>query len=250
MIEVTRHTVAIPGLESALEGLKIVQLTDLHRSGLTSDRLLRRAISLANSGNPDIIVLTGDYVSNRVSDIAPVARILSALHAPLGVYGVMGNHDHHTDAAGVTHALSHAGVRMLLNQNVLIKNSLRIVGLEDDRHHFMDIPRSFVITSPGVTTIVLAHNPVQAEQLAERNCLVLSGHTHGGQIHLPVLTTRELRRIGAKHYRSGWYTVGCARLYVSRGLGNVGVPLRLFCRPEVAQFTLTRAPADSSVGSD
>lgn len=241
MIEVTRHTVVIPELDTRLEGLKIAQLTDLHRSGLTSDRLLRRSISLVQAGNPDIIVLTGDYVSNRASDIAPVARMLSALHAPLGVFAVMGNHDHHTDAPGVARALTHVSIHVLQNQNVLIKESLRIVGLEDNRYHHMDIPRAFENTHLGETTLVLAHNPAQAEHLPELECIVLSGHTHGGQIHLPILTKRELRRIGAKHYRAGWYTIGSARVYVCRGLGNVGLPIRLFARPEVAVFTLTRA---------
>lgn len=242
MIEVTRHTVAIAGLHTALEGLIIVQLTDLHRSDLTSDKLLRHSVSLANTARPDLIVLTGDYISNQVSDITPAARMLSALHAPLGIFAVMGNHDHHTDAPGVVRALSHVGIHVLQNQNVLIRSSLRLVGLEDNRYHHMDIPRAFENTHAGETIVVLAHNPVQAEQLADRECVVLSGHTHGGQIRLPLLTTRELRRIGAKHYRAGWYTVGKARVYVCRGLGNVGLPVRLFSRPEVAVFTLTRAP--------
>jgi predicted MPP superfamily phosphohydrolase len=241
MIEVTRHTVEISRLHHTLEGLKIVQLTDLHRSSLTSDRLLRRAITLANSCVPDLIVLTGDYISNQVSDIAPVAHLLSVLHAPLGVLAIMGNHDHHTDAPGVVRALQHIGVHVLQNQNLLIKNQLRIVGLEDDRKHYTNVPRAFEGTHTEETTVVLAHNPALVELLADRTCIVLSGHTHGGQIHLPILTRREIRRIGAKHYRAGWYTVGKARLYVCRGIGNVGVPIRLFARPEVAQFTLTRA---------
>lgn len=238
MIEVTRHTVVMPELHPTVQGFKIAQLTDLHRSGLTSDRLLRHSITIVNAGKPDLIVLTGDYVSSNVSDIAPVARMLSALHAPHGVYAIMGNHDHHTDGPEVVRELTHVGIHMLQNQSVLIKDHLRLVGLEDDRKHHTDIPRAFHNVGPDETTIVLAHNPALVEKLSGRTCIVLSGHTHGGQIHLPILTARELRRIGAKHYRAGWYTVGSARLYVSRGLGNVGLPFRLFARPEISEFTL------------
>lgn len=239
MIEITRHSLVIPDLPASLQGLVIAHLTDLHRSPLTSDRLLRHAIALANQLCPDLIVLTGDYVSNNPADIKPVAHILSGLHAPLGIYASLGNHDHHTDGDAVTHALTHSGIHMLVNHSVLLENSLRLVGLDDDRYHHTDVARAFSEVKSGEPTLVLAHNPSLVEQLSDRDCVVFSGHTHGGQIHLPLLTKRELRRIGAKHYRAGWYTVGKARVYVNRGLGRVGLPLRLFCRPEIAVFTLS-----------
>jgi len=238
MIDITHHQVAIPDLAEKAVGLKVMQLTDLHRSNITSDRHLKHAIALANRQSPDLMVLTGDYVSNKIADIAPVAAMLAELKAPLGVIAILGNHDHHTGGAAVAHALEQVGITVLRNQSKLLSNNIRVVGLDDDRYKHTNIPAAYREALPGENLIVLAHNPALVEKLPDRPALVLSGHTHGGQIHLPILTARELRRIGAKHYRAGWYRHGELQMYVSRGLGNVGIPLRLFCSPEIAEFTL------------
>lgn len=239
MIEITEHTVAVPHLPPALQGLRVAHLTDFHRSRHTSDVLLRHAVAAANAACPDLILLTGDFVSSDPNDIAPCAHILAPLHAPLGVCAILGNHDYYTDGLAVKRHLEGLGFQVLLNRSILLPNGLRIVGLDDDRYHHTDVPQAFREVQPAEPTLVMAHNPALIERMAERECVVFSGHTHGGQVRLPVLTRREIRRIGAKHYEQGWYTVGNARLYVNRGLGRVGIPLRLFCRPELALFTLT-----------
>jgi len=242
MIETTEHTVAVPHLPSALQGLRVAHLTDFHRSRHTSDILLRHAVSAANSAQPDLILLTGDFVTNDAKDIAPCAQILAPLKARLGVFAILGNHDYYTDGPAVRRHLDGLGFQVLLNRSLLLPNGLRIVGLDDDRYHHTDVPQSFREVQPTDPTLVMAHNPALIEKMADRECVVFSGHTHGGQVRVPILTKREIRRIGAKHYAQGWYTVGKASLYVNRGLGRVGIPLRLFCRPELALFTLT-APA-------
>jgi predicted MPP superfamily phosphohydrolase len=238
MIETTEHTVAIPYLPSALQGLRVAHLTDFHRSKQTSDIVLRHAVTIANAARPDLILLTGDYVSSDPQDIAPCAQILAPLKAPLGVFAILGNHDYYTDGTAVKRHLAELGFHVLLNRSIQLANGLRIVGLDDDRYHHTDVAQAFREVRPEEPTLVMAHNPALIEKLADRECLVFSGHTHGGQVRVPILTRREIRRIGAKHYEQGWYTVDKARLYVNRGLGQVGIPLRLFCRPELALFTL------------
>jgi predicted MPP superfamily phosphohydrolase len=240
MIETTEHTVAVPHLPPALQGLRVAHLTDFHRSRHTSDILLRHAVAAANAAKPDLILLTGDFVTNDARDIAPCGHILAPLCAPLGVFAILGNHDYYTDGPAVERQLTGLGFQVLLNRSVRLSNGLRIVGLDDDRYHHTDVPQSFREVQPEEPTLVMAHNPALIERMADRECVVFSGHTHGGQVRVPILTKREIRRIGAKHYEQGWYTVGKARLYVNRGLGRVGIPLRLFCRPELALFTLTR----------
>lgn len=238
-MEITEHTVAVPHLPPALQGLRVAHLTDFHRSRQTADQQLRQGVAAANAAKPDLILLTGDYVSSDPRDIAPCAHILSALQAPLGVFAILGNHDYYTDGKAVKRALTDLGFHLLLNQSQRLPNGLRIVGLDDDRYHHTDVHKAFQEVAPNEPTLVMAHNPALIEQMMEKECIVFSGHTHGGQVRVPVLTKREIRRIGAKHYAQGWYTVGKARLYVNRGLGQVGIPLRLFCRPELALFTLT-----------
>ena len=239
MIEITEHLVAVPHLPPILHGLRVAHLTDFHRSRHTSDSLLRQAVEAANAARPDLILLTGDYVTQDPGDIAPCARILAPLQARLGVYAILGNHDYSADGAAVERHLTELGFHVLLNRSMLLPNGLRIVGLDDDRKHRTDVPRAFREVGTDEPTLVMAHNPALIERMADRECIVFSGHTHGGQVRVPILTKREIRRIGAKHYAQGWYTVGEARLYVNRGLGQVGIPFRLFCRPELALFTLT-----------
>src|SRR5882724_9198861 len=130
MIERTEHTVSVPGLPEELQGMKIVQLSDLHRSRMTSDRILRHAVALANAAEPDLIVLTGDFVTNRRSDIEPVAHIVGPLRARLGVYAILGNHDYSTDAHAMERALIHQGIHLLLNRSIRLENGLYLVGLD------------------------------------------------------------------------------------------------------------------------
>ena len=238
MIEQTEHRIALPRLPEALDGLRIIQLTDLHRSRFTSDRLIRQAIALANEANPDLILLTGDYVTHNRKDIAPIADMLAGLRARLGIFAVLGNHDYSTDGPSVERALTLSGITVLSNKSVCVPGGLRIVGLDDDRFKRTDVARAFSQVEPDAPILVMAHNPAVAEWVTDYECVVFSGHTHGGQIRVPILTARKIRGIGAKHYQAGWYTVGKAKLYVNRGIGQVGLPMRFRCRSEIALFTL------------
>ena len=242
MIEVTRHSVPIAGLPPALEGLRIAHLTDWHRSFRTPDALLRRAVELANAENPDVILLTGDYVTDDPNDIPPCGEIIAGLRAKAGVYAVLGNHDYGTDGPAMIRALEKAGVTVLTNRSVKLANGLRIVGVDDDIQGRPNRDKALADVTSAEPTVILCHNPAFAEKLTDRDALILAGHTHGGQIRVPILTAWRIRKIRAKHYARGWFTLGKARLYVNRGLGNVGFSFRFRSRPEIAIFTLRAAP--------
>ena len=133
MIQITRHHITVPGLPGAMEGIKVAQLSDFHRSHLTKDSLLHHAVQITLNEKPDIILLTGDYVTFNQGDIEPCGHIIQPLKAPLGVYAVLGNHDYSTDAPAVERMLKHNGVHVLVNQGIRLPQGLCIIGLEDDR---------------------------------------------------------------------------------------------------------------------
>lgn len=237
-MRVVRETLRIANLPRSLEGATVAHLTDVHRCWSTSDALLKKAVRVAMEAKPDLILVTGDFVTENPKDIAPCAEILSPLKARLGVYFILGNHDYTTDAPAVLRALEGLGFQSLINRNVCLEGGLWVAGLDDDREGEPFFDRAFAGIPESATPIVLAHNPALAEMFSYLDCYSLSGHTHGGQVVLPFLTAYKIWLIGAKRYRAGWYDVGRARLYVNSGLGNVAVPFRLFAPPEVALFTL------------
>lgn len=237
-MRVVQQDLTLPNLPPSLKGAKLAQLTDIHRCWCTSDRLLRKAVEATNAAKPAVIVLTGDFVTENVKDIAPCAEILAPLHAPLGVYFILGNHDYTTDAPAVEKALEGVGFHSLINRNVCLEQGLWIVGLDDDRCGTPNYEQALQGVPPDSHFIALCHNPVMMESLGEYDCTILSGHTHGGQVVVPFLTAWKVRHIGSKNYWAGWYQFGKSRTYVSRGLGNVALPFRLFAPPEVTFFTL------------
>ena len=241
MIRVTQEDLAFPNLPDAAHGLRIVHLTDLHRSHRTKDALLRHVVERTNAACPDLVLLTGDYVTQDPADIKPCAEILSHLKARLGIYAVLGNHDYGTDGPAMSRALTAVGIRVLVNQSARLENGLQIVGMDDDILGHPNLKKAFADIDPECPVIVLWHNPGAAEKLTDRDCVMLAGHTHGGQIRVPFVTAWKVRKIRAKHYLRGWFTLGKARLYVNRGVGNVGFSFRFLSAPEIAVFTLTQS---------
>lgn len=241
-MQTTRHRVVVLHLPPSLNGLRVAQLSDFHRSRLTSDALIAEAVACVCRESPDLILLTGDFVNDDPADIAPCMKLLAPLVnsgiAPLGVYAVHGNHDVKADLAKLQQALEDSGIVYLRNQSRCLANGLWIVGLDEDWYGTPDVVAAFADVQADAPVLVLAHNPGEADLVADRNCIVFSGHTHGGQIRLPIITKRALKWIKAKHYRAGWYTTGKARLYVNRGIGNADVPFRFLCPSEVTFFTL------------
>ena len=242
MISQTEHTLTVPYLPETAVGLRVAHLTDLHRDPLTPDATIREAIATANTARPDVIVLTGDFVSHRQEDVAPVAEMLAALTAPLGVYAILGNHDFRAGGENVRRALTEVGITMLDDRAERLACGLTLVGITDDIEGDGERGRALAGIAETEAVFALIHNPADAERFSERACVAVSGHTHGGQVVVPFLTRWKLRSIFAKEYRAGFYQVGKVTLYVNRGVGNVGVPFRFRTPPEVALFRLEPNP--------
>jgi predicted MPP superfamily phosphohydrolase len=267
-LSVDKITVKIAGLSPNLQGLKLVQLSDFHYDGLRlSEEMLEEAIAATNEAEPDLIVLTGDYVTDDPTPIHQLALRLKYLQSRNGIYAVLGNHDiHHSHSkAEVTTAFTSIGVNVLWNEIAYpFGDELPIVGLADywsKEFH----PASVMNTlNPTTPRIVLSHNPDTAKILEQwRVDLQLSGHTHGGHIVFPGLgpvvyhykkllkqVPKKLRRwvpfllgdcskvVRYWEWAQGFHQVANNQLYVNRGLGTYR-PGRLFCPPEVTVITLT-----------
>src|ERR671938_172900 len=237
---VEQHAIRLRRLPRALDGFRIVQLSDIHHSPFTGTRQIERAIETANSLEPDIIALTGDYVSHEREYAAPCAEMLGRLSARYGVYAVLGNHDHWTDAALITDLFRAEGIRVLVNEGLRFEHNgaaFWLAGVDDTMVGMEDLPLALAGSRADEMKLLLAQNPVILRRAARAGVdLVLSGHTHGGQI-----TWRSERsRSGRPRRRMlrGLGRRGDTQIYVTRGLGTVIVPLRYGCRPEVSLLEL------------
>jgi predicted MPP superfamily phosphohydrolase len=240
-----RREFTLVDLDPLHDGLKIVQLTDIHVGRATPARRVRAAVAQANAFEPDLIVLTGDYLSHGERGLALLREQLSGLRAP--VLAVLGNHDHWVDGNGAARTLQGMGYDVLRNQNTTfrIKSApLTVVGLDDLVTGNTDVAKGFRGIARDGSRIVLAHVPRTAEQLIQyRASLCLSGHTHGGHVNIPGVTAAILRRL-RENYLSGSFRLQGTQLYVSRGIGGAVVPFRLNAPPEVTLITLRSAHPD------
>jgi hypothetical protein len=260
-------TIAIPQLPPQLQNIRFVQLSDLHYDGLRlSEQMLTEAIETSNALQPDLVVLTGDYVTDDPTPIHALADRLQRLESRLGIYAVLGNHDLELPQSRteVTTALTRAGIRVLWNEIAYpLGQQLPIVGLADFWSREFNPALVLSQLHPETPRIVLSHNPDSAAKLQPwRVDLQLSGHTHGGQIALPGFGPfptgyQRLRRYVPKTWRKwipymkedcykvlqhwewaqGLHQVGSNLLYVNRGLGTYP-PGRLFCPPELTVITI------------
>lgn len=266
-------TVPIRGLPSRLEGCRIVQLSDFHYDGQRlSQPLLDAAIAQANALQPDLIALTGDYITHSHAPMPHLADCLSQLQSRHGIVAILGNHDNHRpgNRSTVLRELRRVGVHVLWNQVVYpLGEDFPVVGLAEFWSREFAPETVLSQLSPTVPRLVLVHNPDSAPRLAPwRVDLQLSGHTHGGQIILPglgivpawvdrlksglgkVLPIPTLRRKGSRvlqhwEWASGLHRVGESWLYVNRGLGTYA-PGRWRCPPELTVLTLVGQPEDDA----
>jgi predicted MPP superfamily phosphohydrolase len=228
----------VTGLPLPLDGLRVGLVTDIHHSETVSAADVSRAVSLVLESRPDLIVLGGDYVSFGDRRYAgPVAELLAPLaHAPCGSFAVLGNHD---DDREVPAALQQNGFEVLRDQRtslVIRGETIDLAGLRFWTRRPADLGRILIGTSG--TTILLAHDPRRLTEAAAFDVqLVLSGHTHGGQVLLPGLGAIAGRKFPVL---AGTGREGNATVFVSRGVGTVYVPIRINCPPEVAILTLRR----------
>ena len=231
-----------------LDGLTIGHLSDIHRGPYIDEAFIGRAARMLLAMSPQLIVLTGDYV-HRDGSPASAARALSALSAPLGIYAVLGNHDHWSGAAAVERAFQSAfnglPFEWLHNRSRAIKvngTPLHIVGVDDAWAGSMDLRRALTGVPRGEPSLLLVHEPDVADQASAMHpfILQLSGHTHGGQVRIPVLGAPVLPYLGHK-YPIGLSQAAGMFVYTSRGVGMATPPVRFHCPPEVALVTLRAA---------
>lgn len=240
MLALERQEIYLRRLPKALDGLRIAHLSDLHYGPIVNPEHLERAIAAANDLRPDLIALTGDYISHDRSFAAPCAELVGRLRARFGVFAVLGNHDHWTDAALIADLFRAEGIKVLLNEGMrldLAGESFWLAGVNDTMVGLEDLPLAMAGSGEDEMKLLLAHNPVILRRAARAGVdLVLSGHTHGGQVTLRPEKTfngrprrRLLRGLGRR---------GNTQIYVTRGLGTVVLPIRYGCPPEVSVLEL------------
>jgi predicted MPP superfamily phosphohydrolase len=242
---VVRHTLAIPGLPRAFENYRIVHLSDVHCGPWTPPARVRRWVARINALSPDLVAVTGDLITTGNDYVHPVAEALGGLRAPDGVFACMGNHDYFTDGEAFAGSLGRAGLTVLRNRGQAVERAgdrLFVAGVDDTWTQRADVPAALGQRPRDTTTVLLAHDPLLFPEAASRGVeLILSGHTHGGQIAVPGLHRKlNLARLMTP-FTVGLYRTGRSTLHVTRGAGTTGPPIRLGAPSEIAVLTLRAA---------
>jgi uncharacterized protein len=235
------HEVVSARIHAGLDGVRIGHLSDVHVRTGVRPRRLHQAVEMLNQLKPDLVALTGDYVCMSPRPLPELTAALKRLTAP--AYAVLGNHDHWSGARAVRAALEKAGVDVMQNEHRVVragKAALHLVGVDDSITRNDDPERAFSGVPEGATAVTLSHDPKSADHLhAYHPALILSGHTHGGQVVIHKITSYLWKRVGMK-YVAGFFDVNGAVLYVNRGLG-ASVPIRFRAPCEVGHLTLRSA---------
>ncbi|HVE82341.1 MAG TPA: metallophosphoesterase [Myxococcales bacterium] len=235
------HEVVSTRIHAGLNGVRIGHLSDVHVRTGVKPRRLHQAVEVLNQLKPDLVALTGDYVCMSPRPLPELTAALRKLEAP--AYAVLGNHDHWSGAKAVRAALEKAGVDVLQNEHRVVRAgtaALHLVGVDDSITRHDDPERAFAGVPHGATAVTLSHDPKSADHLhAYHPALILSGHTHGGQVFIRPITPFISKRVGLK-YLAGFFEVNGAVLYVNRGLG-ASVPIRFRAPCEVGHLTLRSA---------
>jgi predicted MPP superfamily phosphohydrolase len=243
-VRIDRRTLPLARLPDSFDGVQIAFLTDIHHGPFTSLDYVSAVIRTTLVLGPDVIVLGGDYSLKDGKYIRPCLDVHAALTAPLGVYGVLGNHDYWHGVAETRAALKAAHVEELTNRGVWLRRGsdrLRLAGVDDLWTGRADVQAALGDATRDDACLLISHNPDLAEVLHEpRVGLMLSGHTHGGQVVFPTGAPFVPSRYGQKYLR-GLVQAPETLIYVSRGLGTSGVPVRVACRPEINLITLKAA---------
>ncbi|PWT93893.1 MAG: metallophosphoesterase [Blastocatellia bacterium] len=240
MLTVEHQRISLRRLPKALEGFRVVQLSDIHHGPFSSTEQIERAVDTANRLKPDIIALTGDYISRERQYAAPCAEMLGRLEARFGVFAVLGNHDHWTDAALITDLFRAEGINVLVNEGMRFEyggSAFWLAGVDDTMVGLEDLSLALAGARNDEMKLLLAHNPVILRRAARAGVdLVLSGHTHGGQVAI----RSERSETGRQRRRmlKGLGRQGNTQIYVNRGLGTVVLPIRYGCPPEVSLLEL------------
>jgi len=245
-IRMREQKIVIPGLAEDLVGLRIVQLTDIHLSPFLSVRELRHAVGMANETIAHLALVTGDMISGRRDPLNACLRELANLRSEAGIYGCMGNHEvyaHAEDYASI--AGERLGIHYLRSEAVRLKfggTAMNLAGVDYQRFHEPYLTDAEKMIEPGVFNVLMSHNPDVFPVAARQGYdLTIAGHTHGGQVRVEIL--REDLNIARffTPYVDGLYQNDGRMLFVSRGIGTIGLPVRLGAPPEVALLRLCRS---------
>jgi len=233
----------LPNLPSRFEGMRLAFLTDIHHGPYTNLDYLVRIVRTTMQLQPDVICHGGDFTLRTAKNIDPAFDVLKELAAPLGVYGVLGNHDYHYDVEHVKTVLRASGVELLVNRGVWLKRGpdrLRLAGVDDAMLGKPNAELALGDCTARDACVLLSHNPDVAETLDDpRVGLMLAGHTHGGQANIASFKNPFIpSKYGSKYLR-GFAKAPSTTVYTSRGLGMTAVPMRWNCPPELTLLTLT-----------
>jgi hypothetical protein len=244
--------ITLRALPHAFDGLRIVQISDIHAGSWRSPQPFRRARALIDQLKPDVLVITGDFVNFDPKELELIRADLMRLRADMGVFASLGNHDHYCSPANhslLRSMISNSGITLLVNSNIPLTThgeTLYLVGTDNTGlgQNFGDLPAALVGVEPGAPTILLAHDPTFWDKHVRNKApidLMLSGHTHGGQVGIHFLGMElSVAQVVYKQW-AGLYRDGDQYLYVNRGLGTVGPPIRIGIPPEITVLTL-RSP--------
>jgi predicted MPP superfamily phosphohydrolase len=256
-IGVAHHVAAIQGLPPAFEGARIAQLSDIHLDEYSEPLFLEHAVKLVNNLNADFVFLTGDFVTDGIAprrfaegsawQCADILRNLKCEQR----YACLGNHDIGVGSKTVQKALDDNGTRVLVNAFTALERGgsrIWLSGLDDWNQGRPQVDLAIPVRIRGIAEepiILMCHEPDFADQVVEMRAsqavaLMLSGHSHGGQVRIPLIGPLILPA-GGRKYVEGWFRFGNMQLHVNRGLGTTGVPFRFDCPPEISVITLQRA---------
>ena len=243
-VKIIRIEIISPDIPLSFDNIKIAFVSDIHHGPYLSVERVRKMVNDINNLQPDIILLGGDYSHRKAKYIVPVFDEMNNLKAKLGIYAVLGNHDH-WEGADLTRSMMKAdGINICDNQAFWVKNgkdSIKIGGVGDLWMDHQVIDRTLIDLKQSDFCILLSHNPDYIEQVPDTLIdLVLSGHTHGGQITLFGWWAPVLPLAFGQKYRYGLSNTGKMQYYITSGIGTITPPLRFFCRPEIVLFTLKR----------
>jgi predicted MPP superfamily phosphohydrolase len=248
--EIDEITIPVAGLPEAFQGFTIALISDIHSSVFMLKEQMMEYARVVNSFGADLIAVPGDFVNSMLEEVYPFAEAFSSLRAPYGVFGVLGNHDYYTRKVDAVAAeVEQCGIKLLRNTHTVLERNgqkIALVGIDDSSSFRVSIPayqRAARGIADGIPKVLLCHRPIFFDKAADRGVQVmLAGHTHGGQVVLARIGDRTISPLGiTSRYIAGLYERDGSRLYVSRGVGTVGVPYRLNCPPEVTKITLTKA---------
>lgn len=246
-LQIARRTHALPNLPAAFEGAKVAFLTDIHHGPFTSLDYVHSVVRTTLSLEPDLVLLGGDYSLKDGKYIAPCFGALAALKAPLGVFGVLGNHDYWHGLSETREGFEAAGITELTNRGVWLERGnarVRLAGVDDKWMGKVDVLSAVGDARESDAVLLLSHNPDVAEKMKDtRVGLMLSGHTHGGQVVFPGGDAPFVPSHYGQKYLKGLVQAPHTQVYVSRGLGTTSAPFRVGSRPELTLLTLTSGGA-------